>query len=201
MGHYQDSERWWRRAACAGRDPAWWSAEDRPRWPDAVRLCLACPVRERCLEDAVRQGDNGVIRGGMLLVGSARGPNQVSLICANCGLRPVRVTESGGVPQYCGRTCQLASHRRARAGSPVRRPAGPRPPGRLEASWEEDLPRHRRRPTGATPPAATPPAAATSPPAAMPPAPAMHPAPVTPPAPEPAPGQRQAPPRSSPAAR
>lgn len=108
-----ESDRWWQRAVCAGREPAWWSSEDRPMWPAAVRLCLSCPVRERCLEEAVAQRDNGVIRGGMLLVDTSRGYAVVPLICANCGRRPVRFTESGGVPRYCGRTCQVTSHRRA----------------------------------------------------------------------------------------
>jgi hypothetical protein len=108
----KEYERWWDRAACAGRDPAWWSSEERPMWPAAVRLCLSCPVRDSCLEDAVRQRDNGVIRGGMLLVDTSRGYAAVPLICANCGLRPVRLTESGGVPRYCGRTCQVSSYQR-----------------------------------------------------------------------------------------
>lgn len=103
--------RWWQLAACAGTDPAWWSSEARPMWPAAVRLCLSCPVRQACLEEAVRQRDNGVIRGGMLLVDTSRGYTTVPLICANCGRRPVRPTESGAVPRYCGRTCQVASNR------------------------------------------------------------------------------------------
>jgi hypothetical protein len=115
-----ESDRWWQRAACAGRDPTWWSAEDRPMWQSAVRLCLSCPVRESCLAEAVRQRDNGVIRGGMLLVDTSRGYAVVPLICANCGRRPVRPTESGGVPRYCGRTCQVTSNQR-----------GTRPAGRV----------------------------------------------------------------------
>lgn len=132
---FNEYDRWWDRAACAGRDPTWWSSEERPMWPAAVRLCLSCPVRDSCLEEAVRQRDNGVIRGGMLLVDTSRGYAAVPLICANCGLRPVRLTDSGGVPRYCGRTCQVASHQRAgarsggRGGGPVtaarRWPAGP----------------------------------------------------------------------------
>jgi transcription factor WhiB len=107
-----EHDRWWHQAACAGRNPAWWSSEERPMWPSAVRLCLSCPVRKSCLEEAVEQRDNGVIRGGMLLVDTSRGYAAVPLICANCGLRPVRMTESGGVPRYCGRTCQVTSYQR-----------------------------------------------------------------------------------------
>lgn len=110
------SNRWWQLAACAGQDPAWWSAEGRPMWPNAVRLCLSCPVREACLEEAVRQHDNGVIRGAMLLVETSRGHSTVPLVCANCGRRPVRLTENGGVPRYCGRTCQVASQQRNERG-------------------------------------------------------------------------------------
>lgn len=80
-------------------------------WPSAVRLCLSCPVRDRCLDDAVEQRDNGVIRGGMLLVDGGRGHNVVPLICAHCNRRPVRLTLTGGVPRYCSRTCQVANNR------------------------------------------------------------------------------------------
>jgi hypothetical protein len=115
-----ESDRWWQRAACAGRNPTWWSAENRPMWPAAVRLCLSCPVQESCLAEAVRQRDNGVIRGGMLLVDTSRGYAVVPLICAHCGRRPVRLTVSGGVPRYCCRTCQVSTYQR-----------GPRPGGRV----------------------------------------------------------------------
>lgn len=117
----QETDRWWQRAACAGRDPAWWSAEDRPMWPAAVRLCLSCPVRDSCLAEAVAQRDNGVIRGGMLLVDTPRGHTVVPLICANCGRRPVRHTDRGGVPRYCGRACQAANNQR-RANARVLQP-------------------------------------------------------------------------------
>jgi hypothetical protein len=58
----------------------------------------------------------------MLLVDASRGYSMVPLICANCGLRPVRLTETGGVPRYCGHTCQVARNRRAArpAGRPAR---------------------------------------------------------------------------------
>jgi hypothetical protein len=117
-----DVDRWWQRAACAGRDPAWWSADNRVMWPTAVRLCLSCPVRDSCLAEAVGQRDNGVIRGGMLLADTSRGYTMVPLICTNCGVRPVRLTGNGGVPRYCGRACQMAGQAAAPVGA-VARPA------------------------------------------------------------------------------
>lgn len=104
-----DPTRWWQHAACAGRNPAWWS-DNRRMWPSAVRLCLSCPVRELCLAEALSQRDSGVIRGGMLLVDTGH-YSVVPLICAHCGRRPVRPTLSGGVPRYCGRACQMANNR------------------------------------------------------------------------------------------
>lgn len=99
-------------------------------WPSAVRLCLACPVRQSCLDEALRQRDNGVIRGGMLLVDTSRGYAAVPLICANCGLRPVRLTRTGGVPRYCGRTCQVTSYRRRSRPVPTGSGATAPPQGR-----------------------------------------------------------------------
>lgn len=51
----RDDSGWWRRAACAGKDPDWWtyggalSAANR----DALRLCReVCPVRRQCRDEA-----------------------------------------------------------------------------------------------------------------------------------------------------
>ena len=59
------------------------------------------------------------------LIGKTReqGYTLVPLVCANCGRRPVRLTGSGGVPRYCGRTCQVANHRRGTP-TPVSRDLG-----------------------------------------------------------------------------
>jgi Transcription factor WhiB len=58
---------WWNEAACRGRDPQWWSG-DRLMATAAVAICLTCPVREPCLEEALATGDYGVIRGGILVI-------------------------------------------------------------------------------------------------------------------------------------
>lgn len=102
---------WWEQAACAGRDPTWWS-EQRPMWPAAVALCLSCPVRQSCLAEAVAYRDNGVIRGGMLLIDSPkRGHTATPLICDHCRRRPVRVSERGRATRYCGSACRAAASR------------------------------------------------------------------------------------------
>lgn len=35
-------------AACANHDPTWWDVDHPELWPQAIRVCLACPVRPRC---------------------------------------------------------------------------------------------------------------------------------------------------------
>jgi hypothetical protein len=55
---------WWKEAACVSHDPEWWS-DDLAMRPQAVRICLGCPVRSSCVADAVRVGESGVIRGAM----------------------------------------------------------------------------------------------------------------------------------------
>lgn len=126
---------WWERAACAGRDPTWWS-EQRLMWPAAVTVCLSCPVRESCLADAVAQRDNGVIRGGMLLVDSPkRGHTATSLVCDYCRRKPVRVSTRGRATRYCGSACQTAASR-ARASPPGQAAAGQSGPSRSAATQQ-----------------------------------------------------------------
>ncbi len=103
-------EAWWRQAACHGDDPEWW-ADDRLMRPVAVEICLRCPVRRACLDDALRSGDYGVVRGGMLLVQIRRRTVAVPLVCAGCHRRPVRTTPTG-TALYCGPTCAEASRRK-----------------------------------------------------------------------------------------
>jgi WhiB family redox-sensing transcriptional regulator len=102
---------WLARAACVGHDPTWWS-DPHDATPAAVQLCLGCPVRKRCLDDALRNRDNGVIRGGMWLARSSRGYTVTSLICRHCKARPVQVAKSA-IAQYCGYACYTATDARA----------------------------------------------------------------------------------------
>jgi len=96
------SSDWWTRAACAGHDPEWWS-DDRMMRPLAVEICLACPVRAACLADALRTGDKGVVRGGMLILDSRRprGDRAVDLVCSECRISPVVMTATTQ-GQRCG---------------------------------------------------------------------------------------------------
>lgn len=69
MNRTEDPEdlAWRLRAACRGRDPALWF----PLSPGAreVRIakafCSSCPVRPRCLHEALRRGDLQGIWGGL----------------------------------------------------------------------------------------------------------------------------------------
>lgn len=60
------SDEWREQAACKGMPVRWWYpevggiADSRPR-----ELCAGCPVRQECLEDAIRLGDAFGIRAGM----------------------------------------------------------------------------------------------------------------------------------------
>jgi transcription factor WhiB len=114
-------EFWWQIAACAGLDPEWWS-DDRSMRPVAVEICLRCPVREPCLNEAVRDGDCGVVRGAMLLVKTRRGSSAVSLVCSICRVRPVIMTPTGHT-LYCGLDCAARAAKGDRMPTYVRRAA------------------------------------------------------------------------------
>ena len=62
---------WTRQAACAGKPTEWWFPEKNrltaPRVLGALRLCVLCPVRRQCLQEAMEipeTMDYG-IRGGL----------------------------------------------------------------------------------------------------------------------------------------
>lgn len=113
-------ERWWDRAACAGRDPNWWQADhDRTMLAAAVALCLKCPVRDPCLAEAVANKDSGVVRGGMLVVLISRGDYQTtSLICGRCQIRPVDIKLKGAFPSFC-KGCRPRKTRPTRPPTPI----------------------------------------------------------------------------------
>lgn len=57
---------WTEDALCAQVDPELFFPEHGASSSDARRVCLACPVREVCLEDALLNPEpHGGIRGGL----------------------------------------------------------------------------------------------------------------------------------------
>jgi WhiB family redox-sensing transcriptional regulator len=78
---------WWARAACYGHDPEWWS-DDLDGRIRALRICAGCPVRDKCLQDAIDNGDFDVIRGGVLLKRNREGRMEELRICPSCGRQP-----------------------------------------------------------------------------------------------------------------
>jgi hypothetical protein len=79
---------WWMYAACAGHDPEWWSDDLRER-SRAATICATCPVRIRCLEEALEHADVGVVRGGALLTTTRHGFTCIPLLCQRCGVHPI----------------------------------------------------------------------------------------------------------------
>ena len=63
--------RWWERAACIGYPWQWWfpreDKADRPPSHDAraIAICNGCPVRQECLDDAIKHRDAHSIAGGL----------------------------------------------------------------------------------------------------------------------------------------
>lgn len=59
---------WRARAACATEDPdLFFPDDDTPpeRIAEAKQICAVCPVRQACLEDAIRRGESEAICGGL----------------------------------------------------------------------------------------------------------------------------------------
>lgn len=56
---------WQDEAACAGTEPGRFFASDEPTQQEALELCRGCPVREACLEHALRHGERYGIWGGL----------------------------------------------------------------------------------------------------------------------------------------
>jgi hypothetical protein len=105
------SHDWWKDAACAGRDPEWWSGDPRTGRA-AVEVCLDCPVREPCLREALAAGDCEVIRGGMLFTLTRHGKQAISLVCGHCLDAPV-MTTSARFARFCSPACGSAARRLA----------------------------------------------------------------------------------------
>lgn len=59
------SHDWHEQAACAGVDPAPFFSSDDIEQQHALSICAGCPVREPCLEFALRHGERIGIWGGM----------------------------------------------------------------------------------------------------------------------------------------
>ena len=68
-GQVPDTEpagQWLKRAACLGREDAMFPDNNEAGIASAKRICEPCPVRDACLADALRTGDNHWgIRGGL----------------------------------------------------------------------------------------------------------------------------------------
>ncbi len=56
---------WQDQAACAGTEPGRFFASDERAQREALELCRGCPVREACLEHALRHGERYGIWGGL----------------------------------------------------------------------------------------------------------------------------------------
>lgn len=71
VAHRESAREWWDYAACSRMNPSWWDSEAFV--PDknvslenlaAIRTCLDCSVRWKCLGEAVEIGGEHTIRGG-----------------------------------------------------------------------------------------------------------------------------------------
>jgi WhiB family redox-sensing transcriptional regulator len=62
--HYRD-EPWKERAACIGLDSSFFFPELKGQHPEGQRICRGCPVRDECLDYAVRSGEHYGCWGGV----------------------------------------------------------------------------------------------------------------------------------------
>lgn len=99
-------------AACRDADPDIFYPET-PDYQDARAICAQCPVRDRCLTDAMatERGTRYGMFGG--LTPRERGSLPWRL-CAECGARfPARRNGKGGsVPKFCGDECRAVVQQR-----------------------------------------------------------------------------------------
>jgi WhiB family redox-sensing transcriptional regulator len=51
-------------ALCAKFDPAWWFPTNEIQGAEAIEVCRQCPVRTKCLDQALRRDERWGIWGG-----------------------------------------------------------------------------------------------------------------------------------------
>lgn len=92
-------------AACASENPDWWDTHSSitPENELAVKICRACPVRQPCYDDALKRGDEYVIRGARMFPGK----NAKRAICRRCA---VTFHPQWGA-HYCSVACRDAAKR------------------------------------------------------------------------------------------
>ena len=66
--HTAPNDQWETEANCASVDTSLFFSDDLDEIGEAKRVCLACPVRVRCLDTAVERGEQYGIWGGHLFV-------------------------------------------------------------------------------------------------------------------------------------
>lgn len=92
-------------AACASENPEWWDTHSSvtPENEAAIRICRDCPVRQECYDDAVKRGDEYVIRGALIFSGK----NAKRAICRRCS---ATFHPQWGA-HYCSHECRDAAKR------------------------------------------------------------------------------------------
>lgn len=81
--------RWWEHAACAGAAPGlmWPDPESGYALARAKAVCVGCPVRVECRDDAIAKREAATIRGGLSTNDRLRfGRGASDRLCRRCGL-------------------------------------------------------------------------------------------------------------------
>jgi WhiB family redox-sensing transcriptional regulator len=105
-----DGPRWRRRVACAGHDPElWWPIDFRSLTAElALAICKECPVRQACLELAIRNQETAGIWGGMW-------PHERAEYARERGLTPARPLASAELEAHLPQVQESTRHRTVRA--------------------------------------------------------------------------------------
>jgi hypothetical protein len=110
------SVHWTADAACIGVDPELWH-DPNPAGPatyDAIRICMTCPVRQRCLQAGIAGRESGVWGGRWMSEGiiSRRRPRPIPTPqnerCAACGGDLPAMHGNG---RYCNEQCRRDGRR------------------------------------------------------------------------------------------